>query len=108
MKNLKYLFLTILILSLFASLLFIVKKKSDKIQIQNETPPNLEQNEFIPDTKKLTEHPDSIPKMSEKEYNGSDLKLGKILEERRNSKCYGNQTGNCQSLCAFSSHKFRL
>lgn len=81
MKNIKYLFLIIFILGLVGSLLFVVNKKSEKIEIQKETTSDLEQDKSAPDEKKLTEHPDSISAMSEKEYNGSDLKLEKILEE---------------------------
>lgn len=81
MKNVKYLFLIILILGLAGTLWFFIKSKNttDKKETLQEI--NLEPVEILPEQKELPKHPDSISIMSEKEYNGSDLKLEKVLDK---------------------------
>lgn len=78
MKNLKYIFLTLLALGLV--LFFIFSKQKEEI-----IPDALIQSEQVEEAaekpKYPTEHPDSIPIMAEKEYGGSDLKLEKVLED---------------------------
>lgn len=57
------------------SIFLFLKKESQQTEIPRETKTEIEQVQ----TMKKISHPDSIPKMSEKEYNGSDLKLEKVL-----------------------------
>jgi dipeptidyl aminopeptidase/acylaminoacyl peptidase len=75
------LFLSVIILAIGV---FIFFKRSYKSEILNETREEVSIAESEPETPVKNfpaEHPDSIPKMAEKNYSGSDLKLGKILED---------------------------
>lgn len=80
MKTLKYIILILLALGLVWGALFLYKKLAkEPTEPIKET--KIEKEEIAKEPKYPTEHPDSIPRMSEKEYNGSDLKLEKILDD---------------------------
>lgn len=61
--------------SIIAFILFSNFQRQNKLPFKN----NAEQQQNVTEEKIL--HPDSIPTMSEKEFNGSDLKLVKVLSK---------------------------
>jgi len=80
MKKFTYLFLIIITIVLALSLVFFLKNQTSQ-EIKPEAPETPQEIEKPEENKYPSEHPDSIPIMSKKEYHGSDLKLERILSE---------------------------